>query len=470
MNKDISYLTESIKDVMEQEYESKNVYNEAIIESRLRERILNEAVEFVNEAYIGKTDNLLKIEEKINELRGNLSRYGDFDRNKTTQKINRLFEEQFGMDVFALHMINENIMNAYTQVIALNFDVYKRKDFNDLFVADRKDGYRFKPGNNFCISANVYYGLLNNPDLTDGEIVAIILHEIGHNFADFLDGSIRLANQNMLDGFIATQIMYILIGCISLNLPTVIAAAKNLVDALFTMNNNRKNKAEKSNQNKRERKVSSALIGMTSKINGFFDVVANVLAKSNIFVMGWAKLQRVLFTDPFAKTLKQSAKVSMGRRNEIIADKFAAVYGYGPELGTGLTKMSAYVYTDEKIIDKIPVFGKKINDFWDKLYLDINEFDCHPHNVQRINECIKTLEDELNQKDMDPKLKGEIMKQLKEMKSMVEDVKKKIDKDPNNMKVAYDAYVANKLPDATTKKIEDEVNKELNDALKKKSK
>lgn len=111
---DMSYLTESIKDIMEQEYESRNVYNETVIESRLKERIINEAVQFVNEAYIGKTDNLLKIEEKINELRGNLSRYKDFDRNKVTQEINRLFEDQFGMDVFALHMINQNIMNAYT--------------------------------------------------------------------------------------------------------------------------------------------------------------------------------------------------------------------------------------------------------------------------------------------------------------------------------------------------------------------
>lgn len=465
--KDISYLTESIRNIMEQEYESRNVYNEAVIEARLREKVINEAVEFINEAYIGKTPTLQKIEDKIGELRGNLSRYGDFDRNKTTQEINRLFEEQFGMDVFALHMVNQNIMNAYTQVIALNFDVYKIKNFSDYLIADRKDGYRFRSGNNFCISANVYYGLLANPDLTDGEILAIILHEIGHNFADFIDGTVRLANQNMLDGFIYTNIMYIVINILSLNLPGVIQNIANLANAVFTMNNNRKNKTEKKDQNKRERKLSGLMGGIEGKWIDFVTLCSSILYKTNIISMGWAKLYDAIFVRPFQKGLKQSAKVSVDRRNEIIADKFAAVYGYGPELGTGLQKMGDYKYKDEEFIDKIPVFGKKINDFWDKLYLDINEFDCHPHDVQRINEAIKTLEDELKQSDMDPKLKSTIEKQIKEMKQNVENVKKMIDKDPKNMKVIYDAYVANKLPDATTQKIEDEINDEFNKALRK---
>lgn len=464
---DISYLQESIKEIMKQEYESRNVYNESIIESRLRERVINEAVQFVNEAYVGKTDTLLQIEEKIGQLRGNLSRYGDFDRNKTVQEINRLFEQQFGMEVFALHMVNQNIMNAYTQVIALNFDVYKKKNFSDYLIADRKDGYKFRSPNNFCISANVYYGLLNNPDLTDGEILAIILHEIGHNFADFVDGTVRLANQNMMDDIIASSILNILLGALSLNLGLVMQGISNLIYAATNMNNRYKNKQEKSDQNKRERKISGLIGGIEGAYVDFMNVVFSVLNKTNIFVMGWEKLKDVLLVRPFEKTLKQSAKVSVSRRNEIIADKFATIYGYGPELGTGLQKMSAFQYKDEMIIDKIPVFGKKINDFWDKLFLDINEFDCHPHNVQRINESIKTLEDELKQADMDPKLKSSIEAQIKDMKKNIENVKKMIDKDPKNMKVAYDAYVADKIPDATTDKIEKEINDELNKALRK---
>lgn len=467
---DLNYLYESISQAKEDEFNSLKVYNESIIDNSLREKIINEAVEFINEAYVGKTPTLEKIEDRINYLRGNLSRYGDFDRNKTVQEINRLFEEQFGMEVFALHMVNENIMNAYTQVIALNFDIYKMKNFSDFLVADRKDGYRFKSGNNFCISANVYWGLLNNPDLTDGEIVAIILHEIGHNFADFIDDSIQFANQNMLDSFIFMNLMNIIIGILSLNLGYVITGIENLVDASLKMNNKIKNKREKSDQNKRERKISGFIGGIGAKINDFNTLCLTILAKTSIFNMAWQKIYDTIFVRPFEKSLKKQAKQSVDRRNEIIADKFATIYGYGPELGTGLQKMSAYKYTDEKIIEKIPVFGEKINNFWEKLYLDINEFDCHPHNVQRINEAIKTLEDELNQKDMDPKLKSTIQKQIKEMKANIDNVKKAIDKDPNNMKIAYDSYVANKLPDATTEKIENEINDELNKALRKNNK
>ena len=368
------------------------------------------------------------------------------------------------MDIFALHMINENQINAYTCVIGLKFDIYKN-DFSQYLIADRKDGYRFKPNNNFCISANVYYGLLANPDLTDAEIVAIILHEIGHNFSSFLDNKIRIANKEMLDNFVAIYAMRIIVRVLTLRFKK---AAKELYDAIDTYNylqNKKHVKAAKKDQENGERKAYAKYQAMKGIYRDFRDVLSDVLYKTNIFKMMKAKFRRKIYVDPYKRTRAQAAKVSIDRRDEIIADKFAAVYGYGPELGSGLRKMSLYKSRDTEIIESIPVFGKKICDFWTKLYYDINEFDCHPHSVQRINECIKTLEDELQQKDMDPKLKGAIQEQIKIMKNQIEDVKKNVDE--TNVKSVYAAYVANKLPDATTKKIEDEINKEFNDALKK---
>ena len=425
---------------------------------------LNEAIDFINEAYIGKTDTLQQIEEQIGVIRGNLNRFQEFDRLPEVQKLNRLFEKQFGMGIFALHMIPENTINAFTQVIACNFDVYRRKDFNSYLIADRKDGYRFKSDNDFCVVAYVYYGLLNNPDVTDGEIVAIILHEIGHNFADFVDNHIKLANQYWMDTYIANKIMNIIIHVCTLH---VFSAAMDVVDLAtsgYYLNNKRKSRTEKRNQKERKRYVYSAIKGTTSAVKGFFSVCMNVLIKSNILFMGYVGLI-MLFRKPFEDSLKDMTKRSDDRRNEIIADKFAAIYGYGPELGSALTKMTNYKMKDEEVIGKIPIFGKKINDYWEKLFVNINEFDCHPHEIQRINECIKTLEDELNRKDLDPKLKAVMLKQIREMKADIEATKQNINKNPDSVKAIYDAYVANELPDATVKSIEDEINQELNDAL-----
>lgn len=447
-----------------QELSSREAFNEAFIYNKQKDILLDEAVSIVNEAYIGKTPVLEEIEDLISQIRGKINRYKDFDRMKEVQALNRLFEKQFGMDVFALHMIPENVMNAYTCVIARNFDVYRRKNFSDYLVADRKDGFRFRSDNNFCIIANVYYGLFTNPDLTDGEILAIILHEIGHNFADFLDDNIRLANQYIMDSWMATNIAQIIIDAIQLNIIGVIGDISNVIQGLTMMNNFKKNKMEKINQKGKERTISPTLKGLSGKTSDFFGTCANILYKYNIITLGFKGIGK-LFRKPFENFLKKSAKQSVDRRNEIIADKFATVYGYGPELTTGLQKMSSYKSKDYTIIDKLP-FGKKFNEAWDKLYLDINEFDCHPHDIQRANECIKTLKDELEQEDMDPKLKSVIYSQIDAIDSNINNIKDMVNKDPNNIKVVYDAYIANELPDATTKAIEDEINKEFNDIMR----
>jgi hypothetical protein len=462
---DFELLNKFIQEACTDEFISKEFFNEEMIYPRERDLLLNEAVEFVNEAFVGKTPLLQEIEDQIGVIRGKLDRYDDWDSHPEVQKLNRLFEKQFGMDIFALHMIPDNIINAYTMVIATNFDVYRRKNFASYLVADRKDGYRFKPNNDFCIVAYVYYGLLANPDITDEEIVAIILHEIGHNFADFLDNHIRLSNQYEMDSYVALKIMNIIINVLTLHLFSAGADLVELLGSTTSMNNARKSKIEKRNQKGNKRPVSSALKGAFYAVSGFFDICASVLLRSNLIVIGLSGLSR-LFQKPFEDAYKDQAKRSAGRRNEIIADKFATIYGYGPELGSSLKKMSVYKTKDAEIIDKIPIFGKKINQIWEKLYLDINEFDCHPHYIQRINESIKTLEDELNQQDMDPKLKSAIMKQLREMQASIEDTKKAVNKNPDNIKIAYDAYVANELPDATYESIENEINKELNTALK----
>ena len=448
-------LYNDINDISIQESDSLRVFDEEVYNEIAIEKILDENVQFVNEAYVGKTPILEKIEEQIGIMRSKLSRYDDFDRLPDVQKINRLFEEQFGMKIFALHMEKEDIMNAYTMVIALNTDIYK-KDFSKYITANRKDGYRFTNDNNFCISATVYYGLLSNPDLTDAEILAIILHEIGHNFADFIDNSIKIANKNFMAGIWASVIMDIL---------SVVFLLRGIKDAIFVsnkMNNEKKSKEETKNQTGKERKLSGALSGVKGKIKDFFTVTGDILYKYNIFALTYNKIIKPLYDNSYNKT---AAKKSIGRKNEIIADKFAAIYGYGPELGTGLMKMNQFKTKSKAIMEKLP-FGKKLLNSWEKVFINMNEFDCHPHTVQRIMECIKTLKDELEQEDMDPKMKAAIKAQIKEMEDNIAKVKAAVEKDPENLKKAYAAYVANKLPDATTKEIEDKINEEFNKLLK----
>lgn len=464
---DINNLEKSIKEAYNEEVISREIYNEEFVYDRERDRILNEAVEFVNEAYVGKTPTLQKIEEQIGVIRMNLSRYTDFDSNKEVQKLNRLFEEQFGMDVFALHMDHHKEINAYTMVLAKNFDTAKTLNYPAWIVADRKDGYRFKPNNGFCISATIYYGLLGNPDFTDAEIVATLLHEIGHNFADFLDNKIRLDNIRIMEAIEAILLEEaILMSISSLGLLTPLAIY-NYKKQKAQFNNEKKRKSAEKIQEKDPSKFKGKMEGIGAKVGDNVSTFFEVLHRISPLNILLSKFSATLRNTPSnRKMLRDKTRKSMDRRNEIIADKFAGVYGYAYELGSALEKMRYQKTSAEKIVDKLPG-GKKINDTWKDLYKDITEFDCHPHNIQRINENIKLLKDELEQADMDPKMKDVIKEQIKELEKLNKEIAEKVKKDPNNTVAAYDAYVYKKLPDATTDKIEQEIADEFNKLLQK---
>lgn len=458
---DMSYLTESIKDIMEQEYESRNVYNESVLLEQ--KRIISEAVQFVNEAYVGKTNLLQKIEEQIGIVRMNLDRNKPFDNNPEVLKLNRLFEEQFGMQIFAFHMDPHKEMNAYTRTLCTHFDIAGKINYPKSVVIDRKNGFRFKSGNNFCIQVVVYFGLLGNPDFTDGEILAIILHEIGHNFADFIDNKIKLQTINIMEAWKAVLLQNAILS--SLPIVTIPLAIIDYKNNIKRNTNDFANQRAQSNQ-KKQSKISARINGLNARIGDFINDLSDVISAYNPIRQAIAK-SSIKVRNLYKDELTKSAKESLDRRNEIIADKFAGIYGYGVELASAFQKMGDYVSRSKEWINKLPG-GEKVNRTWEEIYKDINEFDCHPHTIQRINENIKLLKNELTLQDMDPKMKAVIIKQIKDMEDIVKDIATKVNKNPDSIRANYDAFVNSELPDATTEKIENEIADELNKLLEKK--
>ena len=61
-------------------------------------KYLNRDIRYViNEAYVGKTETLLEIEDAVNKIRSNCKKFTDMNKSKEVQRLNRLFEKQFGM-------------------------------------------------------------------------------------------------------------------------------------------------------------------------------------------------------------------------------------------------------------------------------------------------------------------------------------------------------------------------------------
>ena len=82
----------------------------------------------------------------------------------------------------------------------------------------------------------------------------------------------------------------------------------------------------------------------------------------------------------------------------------------------------------------------------------------------------QVLQYELNKKNLDPEMRKIIKSQLKEMEWLREEYLKIVKSDDDLMIIqkTYDAVVNDKMPEATTKELEKEINKQMDELCNKK--
>ena len=420
---------------------------------------LKEHAQFVNEAYFGKTVNLVKLEKCIGELRAEYTLKKNYTATPEMKRIEQCIKDQFGFEYVNLNIIPQNIPNAFTYTLGIRFDIIKEDKLRKMVIANQKDGYRFKEGNGFVLIVAIYGGVLANKNFTDAEIVAILLHEIGHNFADVISKDIRLANYQFYQNWFEIVLLRALFN-LGFTLPEDIA---------FTITNNN----DYQEKEKQKEKPVGAVKSFFQYISGrLSDLEFNTkVFKSRIIngIIGSIYGQNALDSRANSTVGSKRILTTPGRQNEVIADKFAAIYGYGSEQVTALSKMTLDTYPAEDILAKLP-FGNMLLKYDAELGKDYHKYDVHPNIVQRANTMIQSLEFELKKKDLDPEMRKIIQKQIKEM----QDCKAafmKIEKDDNaraQVEKAYAAVVDKKMPDATTAKLEDEINKQIDELCNKK--
>ena len=414
----------------------------------------------INEAYVGKTDTLLEMEEAINKIRTNCKKFTDINKSKEVQALNRLFEKQFGMEVYALQVDQSNTMNAYTIPINTRFDVGMKTNISRYVVGDKKNGYKFKEGNGLGIMAVIYWGLLMNPEFTDAEILAVLLHELGHNFADAIYDKIKFANQDFAKGYYTLLIVTAIIQAITIvGIPSAIVTLKQAKD-------NTNKQVVKKAKNKGKNPLRGISNGIKASLGNVAAFTNEVLARLG----GGFGLKLSKLGIDKEKNKEYLKSKSEGRQNEVIADKFAGVYGYGPDQVSALLKMHEYKSGAEKFVDKIPLIGKLRNASFSDAMKDIHDFDVHPHVIQRANEEIKLLEAELTKSDLDPKMAKVIREQIKQMQDMIKKATTVVEDSQKSEKVraAYYAYINGEDPDAVNEDIEGEIHDALDKALERK--
>ena len=406
----------------------------------------------LSEAYIGKTQTLLEMEDAIGQIRARaLRKFTDINKSPEVLAFNRLMEKQFGMDCFALYVDQSDTINAYTMVVGAKLDIALKDNISDWVEGDRVNGYRWKSGNQLCIMACIYMGLIKDPSFTNEEILAILLHELGHNFADAIYDDIKMQHYKYAQ-FLRAYLIVAAIMSFGLLIPLSISEY---------INNTNKHERKKGKKTRKNifRGISQGLHAVGSNITNFLNSVSARLKGGS----AWERYKMYLDSHAY----KDTARKSVGRQNEVIADKFAGIYGYGPAQVSALFKMDKIESKAERFVKKIPLIGKDNNDSFNAAIVDLNDYDVHPHNIQRANEEIALLKREVERKDVDPKLKKMMLEQITQIQNILKEETKIIQDGSKSAKAkeAYYAYINGECPMAVDEEIEDKIEDAFNKVL-----
>jgi len=318
----------------------------------------------IDEAYFGKTPDALAIEKVIENIR---KKYKITDNTKTIVEdkliieLDNAIEKAFGFKKIYFGFDNVSILNCYT--IPIRESSYGRLD--DKYTVT-KTGIKYKPEVEAKTLIVTTKKLFFNKSLTNAQVLATILHEIGHNFTD------------------AVVPIMLPLDTLKQSLKTVLlaflSAAKRTVEDLVPS----------------KLGIVSILSNMLSSDSG----LSKYLSKKDT-------LGREYLIDLIGSTDKRRYI------DEKFADQFATMYGYGPELASVLVKIE---YNQNNI--KNEDFTNLMNTLYGIVDLSMDvmfQYD-YPMLAARLKSSVVILERELDTNDsLPPELKKELESQIKDI-------------------------------------------------------
>ena len=422
--------------------------------------------EILNEMYIGQTDDILELEKLISKARskysgGNTAKniaatQSDEDLNKIADKI----EEIWGFGSVAFYVYQSNIPNASTYPVTCSIDIKPEN-----MIVKGKNGYKYSKKSNYCsliqMASCVF---LDTEKYSDKEIMAILLHEIGHSFDACNHETIKMV-QNARAGKIMILIMSLIKDLMlapSTGGASILSSIASISLVAVYNTNLMKHIDAKAIRKSLEKN------DIFNKISTLLDVYGKSI-KDSIFsfiefiqrATGFKAIMDFLYT-PFAwagnkinKLLQtKTSGITQGRVKEYLADSFPMMYGYASYQASALEKMCYNTNSkNDEIINKIPLIGKLDQMSNYNLFVLAETFSTHPSLAARTNNMTKELEGELKKSNLPPKMKKQIeanLKDLKEFRDKVRDESKIAHDDPKRYRKAWLA-VAMALDDDSTR-------------------
>lgn len=342
----------------------------------------------VNETYFGKSKELETIEKSFDKA---IQSKDKIDASSLGIVAKQL-QKKFGFDNVSIGIDKTPGLNAYTYIDIADIKKMKIKT---------SEGYKALPGNT-CSILVVFSPAMLSGVLSGKELTAITLHEIGHQFASKrilnssslrymasyirglseLDKIIRIASQET--NSIADMFMMIR-RVISKLTEDAVFAIKYVINTLILLKDILKTPTLKDTYN---------LIGDSSKSNRIMNYIKN-----------------------FDKVKKP---IKVHDLEEEMADSFATIYGYGPELASALTKIEASDIDEE--------FDPYDNSFYNLYiyipiytllsYICTSDSGIAIQTSRRVYAQLLTLRKEMNDINTDAKTKKRILADIDELEKV----------------------------------------------------
>lgn len=342
----------------------------------------------VNETYFGKSKELELIEKSFDKA---IQSKNKIDASSLGIVAKQL-QKKFGFDNVSIGIDKSPGLNAYTYIDIADIKKMKIKT---------SEGYKALPGNT-CSILVVFSPAMLSGVLSGKELTAITLHEIGHQFASKrilnssslrymasyirglseLDKIIRIASQET--NSIADMFMMIR-RVISKLTEDAVFAIKYVINTLILLKDILKTPTLKDTYN---------LIGDSTKSNRIMNYIKN-----------------------FDKVKKP---IKVHDLEEEMADSFATIYGYGPELASALTKIEASDIDEE--------FDPYDNSFYNLYiyipiytllsYICMSDSGIAIQTSRRVYAQLLTLRKEMNDINTDAKTKKRILADIDELEKV----------------------------------------------------
>lgn len=341
----------------------------------------------VNEAYYGKLPEFIEIEKLFESMSNKMKadpKKCNPNKYPENKKVEKLFCKVFGFKKTYLYWEPFNQANGYT--LSLN-SLILFSDKKNAIIKRSDTGFYDESGKSI-LTVYLSVGLVIRDNLSSSELVATVLHEIGHNF----DVSKFHLIEYMIDA----------VGTLGMS---VIESKKIDIDKVkenYYDKISYKNDYYYKHSNKREQQNKANDKGLSKmyKINTWL---------STILIIPNIGFNVVL--SPFSQLANLGSK-----KGEIFADSFASAYGYSVDLISALKKLDKEKELYYKPKTGFTRFLYDLDNFNTEVFLAFS--DCHGMNQERCKDCLKKLNWDLNHNDFPPDLKQELIDKINETKKI----------------------------------------------------